>query len=517
MGSVVDTLAEHDGGPPGPRGNSVWSILQRGIDAGPDRVALVTMHQSPNHLEQLVGPGGASPSGETLTWTYAQLRRGAARLGSVLDGHDIPPGSTVLAFLPSSAEWVLTVWTAALKCYTLVTLNSEVVQPARKEELRFHIEKLAPSVVLLEDEAGAKAVDGIKSTNDAPFLGICLGTLTEPRPNWTTMADIAQTPFTDSQSTANPAADHPDRITTIVFTSGTSTGSPKGCLWTAKNLLAGTASSSSRGRTAGPGTPPAVGVIHTANSRALATAMSTTLWHGGGVVVVPGPRFAPETSLRAIEAHRVATVGVLPVHARMMGRREAGHAPGVVASLKRVFLSGEVVTAWMLGETRRVFPGAAVYPSHGMSEGLGLFGWPLGLPDPVPEFGGVVSSGLVMPGTKVRIVGEDGRVVKRSELGDLHVSSDSVIDGYFDGVRPDAFYEDERGRWYRTGDIGVLDGEGRIYILGRSGDVIVRAGNKIVPALVEACIGKHLDIMVCKPLTCAISRPRILTFPRPRS
>ena len=113
-------------------------------------------------------------------------------------------------------------------------------------------------------------------------------------------------------------------------------------------------------------------------------------------------------------------------------------------------------------------PGALILPPHETERKLGTAG--------VPHFF-----------TDVRIAGPDGVPVDRGERGEVQVRGPNVMREYWN--RPDATAECfERGRWLRSGDIGVADEEGFVSIVDRSKDVIVSGGENVYPAEVEAAL-----------------------------
>jgi len=387
-------------------------------------------------------------------------------------------------------------------------LDPGTLEPARRDELQFYLSKLLPTVVVLEDEAGAATVDGLRDVNRDIFLGLSLDPLTKPREDWISMADIAQMPFTDQQSTAKPPVDHPDRVVEMIYTSGTSSPMPKVCQKTVKNALASVANNSGSGAP-----PPLVAIIHTPFFGAFSLGLSSTIWYDGGTVVIPSPRFSLDSSLKAIETFHGELIGFMPSKIYLVAQHPE-YSREKVRSLKCVFLSGEVITQETLQEAQEVFPNAAIYPAHGMSEGIGVFGWPSGMPDPVPEFGHVASSGIAMPSTKVKIVDKQGGVVKRLETGEMHLSSDCLIDKYSESFLNDQyFYEDGGRRWLKTGDIAALDEVGYVYILGRCRDIITIRGIQVIPVYLESCIHKHTGIQVCgtllEDLVYALTIPRL--------
>ncbi len=89
------------------------------------------------------------------------------------------------------------------------------------------------------------------------------------------------------------------------------------------------------------------------------------------------------------------------------------------------------------------------------------------------------SVGLAQPGVQVRL----------DRTGEVCVSSDFLMDGYFDN--PDATREALVDGWYHTGDLGALDADGYLSIVGRARDVIRTGGETVAPPEVEAVLVRH--------------------------
>jgi non-ribosomal peptide synthetase component E (peptide arylation enzyme) len=98
--------------------------------------------------------------------------------------------------------------------------------------------------------------------------------------------------------------------------------------------------------------------------------------------------------------------------------------------------------------------------------------------------------GRVVPGQEVRVVGPAGEPLPPGDEGEIQVRGCGVLASYVDNCEATgaAFAE---GRWFRTGDLGCLDGDGNITISGRLKDIINRGGIKINPADIEMLINAH--------------------------
>ena len=101
-----------------------------------------------------------------------------------------------------------------------------------------------------------------------------------------------------------------------------------------------------------------------------------------------------------------------------------------------------------------------------------------------------------MPSYEAKCVDPDGNEVPTGERGELWVRGSSVIKGYIN--RPEATAETiTDGGWLHTGDIAKMDEDGFIYIVDRKKDMVLRGGENIYCAEVEAALYRHNDVAEC--------------------
>lgn len=105
------------------------------------------------------------------------------------------------------------------------------------------------------------------------------------------------------------------------------------------------------------------------------------------------------------------------------------------------------------------------------------------------------SVGKPLPGCRLRVDDDNGDVLPAGEIGHVKVSAPFASSGYWND--PDGTHEVWTDGWYSTGDMGVLDDDGRLTLLGRRKEVINRSGHKILPIEVEREIAKHPDVFQC--------------------
>jgi acyl-CoA synthetase (AMP-forming)/AMP-acid ligase II len=102
-----------------------------------------------------------------------------------------------------------------------------------------------------------------------------------------------------------------------------------------------------------------------------------------------------------------------------------------------------------------------------------------------PGSRGVVAVGRAVDGLKLRITGETGEVLGEDQVGDIELRGPAVMRGYYRNAALTA--EVLRQGWLRTGDLGYLQ-DGRLYVVGRSKDVIKQAGESYYPEDIEAVV-----------------------------
>lgn len=98
----------------------------------------------------------------------------------------------------------------------------------------------------------------------------------------------------------------------------------------------------------------------------------------------------------------------------------------------------------------------------------------------------IVACGKALPGTEIRIIGDDGEILGDREIGEIHVRGPSIASGYFD--LPEATAEAFPDGWLKTGDLGyTVDSE--LFVSGRKKDLLILRGRNYFPQDIEAVVG----------------------------
>lgn len=268
-----------------------------------------------------------------------------------------------------------------------------------------------------------------------------------------------------------------DDVADIMYTSGT-TGRPKGVV-----VRHGALSTTDRV----PSTWLGLGFL---SSSPFATTSGSLLVVGplrGGLSGWFLPRFDAEAWVDAVERERPVAAFLVPAMVQLIVncRRFAG---ADLSSLAAVTIGSAPIADATLRLFGAGLPSAEVLCGYGMTEFGAVTATPVG--DRSRHLGSV---GVPLPGVDVRIVGTDGDVLPTGEVGLVTVAGTHPARSYLD--RDDSADDPWVDGWLRSGDLGYLDGEGFLWIVGRAKDVIIRGGHNVVPGEVEAALFEHPGVV----------------------
>lgn len=157
-------------------------------------------------------------------------------------------------------------------------------------------------------------------------------------------------------------------------------------------------------------------------------------------------------------------------------------------SCLRAGLTGAALLPPAVGARFKDVTGRTLHEILGMTESSGLVSI-----DPLCGSGATGSVGWPLPYTEVAVLrlnadGRPGEVCEPKEIGVLMIRGPHVSPGYRDPRHNKGVFEDG---WLNSGDLGYKDLEGRVYIAGRSKDLIIRSGHNIDPAMIENAMATH--------------------------
>jgi malonyl-CoA/methylmalonyl-CoA synthetase len=266
-------------------------------------------------------------------------------------------------------------------------------------------------------------------------------------------------------------------VACIVYTSGT-TGRSKGAMLTHGNMLSNALVLKDYwGWREGDVLIHALPIFHV---HGLFVAIHGALLNGSKMIWLH--RFDPKLVIAKMPEATVF-MGVPTLYVRMLAERSLTREQ---ASHMRLFISGSAPLLIETFNEWRERTGQAILERYGMSETIMLTSNPYD-PKHGERRGGTV--GFPLPGVGVRVRDEQGKDVPAGEIGGIQVKGPNVFKGYW--RMPEKTKEEfTADGWFKTGDVGKIDADGYVTIVGRSKDLIISGGYNVYPAEVEGYINE---------------------------
>jgi len=286
------------------------------------------------------------------------------------------------------------------------------------------------------------------------------------------------------------AAIAPDQDALILYTSGT-TGRPKGAVSTHRAILsaliafgcrAAVNSAMSPPRAPHPYPPCFILTVPLFHVTGLVPVMLSCF--ASGLELVMMYRWSPERALELIERERVTHfVGVPTMAWDLLESPDFAHRD--TSSLQNVGGGGAPAPPELVHRIDRSFARGRPTIGYGMTE-TNAYGPQNSGDDYVQR---PRSAGRVVPIMEIRVVDEQGREVPTGEIGEICFRGANLFRGYWG--RADATAEAFADGWFRSGDLGRFDAEGFLTIEDRKKDMVLRGGENVYSAEVEAALYEH--------------------------
>ncbi|MEZ4422931.1 MAG: AMP-binding protein [Gemmatimonadota bacterium] len=414
--------------------------------------------------------------------TYGRVEMRAEALAASLAGFGIGAGDRVALVLPAWPEYVISLFAAAKLGAVVVPINPRIMAPELQFVLR-HSQAVCAVVV-----EGVDDIDYLARFEDLfPRLPDLQHLVTVGSEDLWYDDRIYQ--FEDALSAGAgrdydaPPLDPGTQSFSLLYTAGT-TGKPKAVELTHASVLAVAAATA---RLLGlDAYDRVIGVTGLFHAFGIGPGLLGTVLAGASLVLQESS--AVGETLDLIERHGVTVhYGVPPLlRAELLEQRTR---PRALASLRAGIVSGAALGEDLLDALRsELCPGLEVaYSVTETSSTVSL----TGPGDPAPKRRQTV--GRPLPGTEIRVLGPDGRPLPPESVGEIAVRGPGLMRGYYRQPRLTADQMDPDG-FLQTGDLGLLDEDGYLHLVGRRRDVIIRDGLSVYPLEVESRIQDHPSV-----------------------
>ncbi len=396
--------------------------------------------------------------------TFSELAAQVMSVAAYLKAEDPRPQTRVCVGCRNSIEHLVAILAVIAAGKTWVALNPRNGDP----ELQRIVEYIRPSAMLV-DEVMAARIDG---------HGVTAYMLDGPAND--TVFRRAQNHEAPFARTYLPL----DATTAIKFTGGTS-GIPKGVMQAYRGWNANIVSQ----RHAYGFTPKDRYLVNAPLTHGASTYILPILGAGGAFVFPDDTK--PAALLHAIARHEVTTFFSPPTMVTMLveaARSEHVRTP----SLRNVIYGGAPMRAARIREAQEAF-GPVLAGTYGQTEAPQII-TNLSSAELMQEEN-LASAGRPSLFTDVGIMSDAGDLLPPGEQGEVVVCGDLVMTGYFN--MPDETAKTLKDGWLHTGDLGVFDDRGHLFLRDRLREVIITGGFNVYPSDVETVLSQHPSIAEC--------------------
>jgi fatty-acyl-CoA synthase len=403
--------------------------------------------------------------------TYGEMAARSTALAAGLRDRGVGRGDVVGLLAYNCPEFLETIFAANYLGAVAMPINWRLAAP----EVRYILEHSRAGVLVCDQALvglGTEATEGI----EPPVARVCV-TTDAPR-GWAAFRGLHGDP---GEVAPAPMAD--DDIHRLMYTSGT-TGRPKGVMITHANLVWKNMAHIIEFGFTGADLGLACGPLYHVG----ALDLTTTSLIAAGATVIIHQSFDPSAVVDEIERSRVSTVWLAPAMVNaIMALPDIEQRD--LSSLRLVINGGEKMPVPLIERIQRTFPAAWFADAYGLTETVSGDTF-LDRDSLDTKLGSVGRPCLYL---ELDIWDQQGRSLPTGASGEIVLRGPKVFAGYWRD--PEATAAAFAGGWFHTGDIGVRDEDGYLFIVDRLKDMIVSGGENIAGSEVERVLYEHESVL----------------------
>jgi long-chain acyl-CoA synthetase len=396
--------------------------------------------------------------------SYLDFNKNSNRVATALIGLGIQKGDFVGLCAPNSIEWLVSYFGILKTGATAVTLPAA----GTKSELRRLLDNARPRILFTFDEK----LEDVGDRKDRPYLE----KIVSPA------GDISFDGLIAKGSDSFKAVDMDRDATAAILYTGGTTGISKGVMLTHQNIKA-SAHNVCHFERSGPA-DRALCFLPPNHVFAQVHIMSSMVYAVGSTVIQPS--FDLEKAVEALNRFKVTKFYAVPtIYFRLLQMENLKAKLGLVnyCFSAAASMPAELVREW------KSQTGLNIYESYGMTETASMVTYNH------YDHHVVGSIGTPVNIVEVQIRDQEGNILGLKQEGEICIFGPNVMKGYLNNPQETkaAFW----GGWLRSGDVGVFDEDGYLYIVDRIKDMIITGGENVYPREIEEILYKRPEVGEC--------------------
>jgi len=400
------------------------------------------------------------------SFTYSEMNRIINTLARYLTGIGVSKGDRVSIYMANRPEWILFYYAIA----KIGAISVCVPGAYKREEMKEVVNDSLSSVLISSEEL-------IPQFPDPESIPLIRKAIIVERD------EILQTAMRGeiTPGSAIEVETSGDDATAILYTGGT-TGTPKGAMLTHRNLLYSAQNVAYHERMVSDD----VGVCFMPLNHVFAQCHILHTFFASCATLVLFPGFDMDKVVAAVIEHKVTRFYAVPtIFIRFLNNPESRkHLRGI----RYVFSGGTSMPAEIVRQWVDAF-GIPIHEAYGMTEAASLVTFNHLFRHKIGSIG--MPAGII----EVKVVDANDKEAKQGEQGEIIIRGPNVMKGYFE--QPQETAAALRNGWLHSGDVGVFDPEGYLYIVDRIKDIIITGGENVFPKEVEDLLHQHRAVNEC--------------------
>ena len=425
-------------------------------------------------------------------WTYAEVAEAAERVAAGLQARGIGKGDRIGLCLPNTPFFVVAYYAALRIGAVVVNYNPLYVERELEHQIKdsgtrlmfvIDVPEVHRKIAAVAERAGLDTIVLCPLADALPTTKAALYRLLKRKAIAKAPADgrhVAYASLLATKAKPSPVAIAAEDLAVLQYTGGT-TGVPKGAMLTHANIVANCAQNVAFDPERKMGQERVLGVLPLFHVFAMTVVMNYSVEIAAEMVLLP--RYDLATTLKTLLKTKPTVFPAVPTIYAAIAKLAAKEKRDL--SCIELCISGGAPLPAEVAEQFRALTGAQLVEGYGLTETSPCVS--------CNSRHGAAKDGSVgrpLPGTIVEIRDPFTRaLMPTGEKGEIVVRGPQVMKGYWQ--RPEATAEvlDEHG--LRTGDIGILDADGFLFIVDRIKDVILCGGYNVYPRVIEDALYQH--------------------------